>query len=232
MLSSTALALTFLSGALASFNGYAPQGLVASKSLKARQEAKDPSDISAAAEYCGTDGKISSCFPPNTLSTSSSQPPSFFHLELTISPPPKTVGGFDWWCEDVSTTCCFGSELWQCIPRTAQECCTTGYYCPTGSHCYLGFDTVQYCVVPDEEAELAAHPTDFKPSQTAVQAEAAQTQAAGDDSSSSSSSSSSGGKSSGKKGGKDSGSSALKGDGERVGVPLGLVVVVAAATFW
>jgi hypothetical protein len=62
MHSSLILTITFLSGALATFNGYQPQGLPAKKSLKARQGVQDSSDvsprdtISANAEYCGTDG--------------------------------------------------------------------------------------------------------------------------------------------------------------------------------
>lgn len=121
--------------------------------------------------------------------------------------------GYDWWCEDPSTTCCFGSEVWQCAPIVAEECCTTGYYCEAGTHCYLEDDTGdQYCLTPEEVAEQEQAVGDdddstssgssggggirFKPTKPASAAAAAQTV---------SSKSGSGGK--GKKGGSSSGES-------------------------
>jgi len=166
---------------------------------------------------------------------SSSSPAFFIYTGTNKS---SLAEGFDWWCEDPSTTCCFGSQLWQCIPRTAEECCTTGFYCPSGSHCFLGVDTVQYCLVPEEEEEQASHPNDFKPSQTAVQAEAAQTGAADtteEDSGSSSGGKSSGGKSSGGKssGGKKGGkSSSLKSSGIKLNAPAAAFFGLAVAAFW
>lgn len=127
---------------------------------------------------------------------------------------PLVAEGYDWWCEDPSTTCCFGSEVWQCAPIVAEECCTTGYYCEAGTHCYLEDDTGdQYCLTPEEvaEQEQAVGGDDddstssggsggggirFKPTKPASAAAAAQTV---------SSKSSSGGK--GKKGGSSSGES-------------------------
>ncbi|CAI4210332.1 unnamed protein product [Parascedosporium putredinis] len=65
-------------------------------------------------------------------------------------------------------------EVWQCAPIVAEECCTTGYYCEAGTHCYLEDDTGdQYCLTPEEVAE--------------------QEQAVGDDDDSTSSGSSGGG---------------------------------------
>ncbi|PKS05345.1 hypothetical protein jhhlp_008719 [Lomentospora prolificans] len=63
--------------------------------------------------------------------------------------------GYDWWCEDPQTTCCFGTDIWQCAPITAQECCATGYYCEAGTFCYLLNETQeQYCLTEDEVAQV------------------------------------------------------------------------------
>jgi hypothetical protein len=97
----------------------------------------------------------------------------------------------------------------------------------------LGVDTIQYCVVPEEEQELASHPTDFKPSHTAVQAQAAQTGAAdsNEDSSSSGGKSGSSGGKSGKKGGKGSDSS-KKSSGAKLSAPAAAFIGVAVAALW
>jgi len=113
------------------------------------------------ANFCGTDCKL--CFShscvisiflhhPRRESSSRASPifvrprQSQNHLELNevaqLTNPP-TVAGNDYYC--INTVCCVGSSAWSCI-GVNDQCCATGYMCPSGSRCYLDSLGDQLCL--------------------------------------------------------------------------------------
>lgn len=106
----------------------------------------------ASGEFCGTDGSSPSYLnhPPLPLpSLSLLSPCSPSHMSN-----PLLDDGLDWYCDDPSTACCTGDEVWQCAPIVAEECCTTGYYCDAGTHCYMDLSGEQLCLTPEEAEDM------------------------------------------------------------------------------